>query len=310
MQRGRVTKSTGSWYTVETDGKAVDCKLRGKLRTKALRHTSPVAVGDWVLFVDDKDGAVIDSVEPRDNYLIRKATNLSRRSHIIASNIDQVILVVTPNFPQTTTVFIDRLLVSAEAYNIPVVIVFNKTDLYSEEDIDKVAEWMSVYNSIGHTVVNTSVVKKQNIEVFKNILKNKTSVIAGHSGVGKSSLINSVDSDISLKTGSISEFHKTGKHTTSFAQMLKLCFGGYIIDSPGIRAFGLIGLDLNEIWHYFPEMFEAGKTCQYYNCTHVHEPGCKVIQAVENGDIALFRYESYLNIILGEDSKFRKDKFD
>ncbi|MDD4235715.1 MAG: ribosome small subunit-dependent GTPase A [Bacteroidales bacterium] len=309
MYQGRVIKSTGSWYSVETDGKIINCKLRGKFRTEALRHTNPVAVGDWVICSIDGENGIIESVKKRKNFLIRKATNLSRKTHIIAANIDQALLVVTPRSPQTTTVFIDRFLVSAEAYNIPVILIFNKTDLYSEEDLDVVAYWMATYHEIGYKVLNTSAAKNQNITKFQDILKDKVSVISGHSGVGKSSLINKVDESLRLKTAEISFAHNTGKHTTSYAQMLKLSFGGYIVDTPGIRAFGLIDLNLNEIWHYFPEMFEIGKNCQYYNCTHVHEPGCKVIEAVETGEIALSRYESYLNIIEADDNKFRKDKY-
>jgi ribosome biogenesis GTPase / thiamine phosphate phosphatase len=309
MYQGRVIKSTGSWYSVETDGKIIDCKLRGKFRTEALRHTNPVAVGDWVNYSVEGESGIIESVKERKNFLIRKATNLSRKTHILAANLDQALLVVTPHSPQTTTVFIDRFLVSAEAYNIPVVLVFNKTDLYSENDLDKVAYWMASYHEIGYNVLNTSVTKNQNIEKLRNILKDKVSVIAGHSGVGKSSLINKAEGSLNLKTAGISFAHNTGKHTTSYAQMLKLDFGGYIVDTPGIRAFGLIDLNMNEIWHYFPEMFRIGKNCQYYNCIHVHEPGCKVIEAVETGEIAVFRYESYLNIIEADDNKFRKDKY-
>lgn len=309
MPHGRVIKSTGSWHTVDCESKLIKCKLRGKLRTSKLRHTNPIAVGDYVHFVSNSNGNVIDEVYPRKNYIIRKAIKLSSKSHIIASNIDQAILIITPHSPQTTTVFIDRFLVSAEAYNIPVVLVFNKTDLYGEKDLDWVAELMATYSEIGYKVLNTSVIKKQNIHKFGEILKDKTSVISGHSGVGKSSLINAVDPSKNLKIGEISDAHKSGKHTTSFAQMIKLSIGGYIIDTPGIRGFGIIDLDKNEIWHYFPEIFKTGKQCKYYNCTHMHEPDCAVIESVENGEIALSRYESYLNIITSEDDKFRKDKY-
>jgi ribosome biogenesis GTPase len=309
MPRGRIIKSTGSWYTVSSSQGTHECRLRGKLRMEGKTFTNPLAVGDWVNFINEKDAAIIESVEPRRNYIVRKATKLSSKSHIIASNIDQAILIITPHSPQTSSVFIDRFLVLAEAYNIPVIMVFNKTDIYTENDLDLVAEWMAIYNEIGYEVMHTSVVKKQNITAFQKLLKNKTSVISGLSGVGKSSLINAVDADQELKTGAISEAHKSGKHTTSFAQMLELSFGGYIIDTPGVKALGMINLNINEISHYFPELFKMSKNCQFNNCTHTHEPGCAVIQAVELGEIAFSRYESYLNIVTDPDEKFRKDKY-
>lgn len=309
MPIGRVTKSTGSWYSVLYEKNIYECKIRGKFRIEGIRTTNPIAVGDKVRFNISGDVPMIDEILPRTNYIVRKATKLSSKSHIIASNIDQAILVVTPRNPDTPIAFIDRFLVSANAYNVPVVIVFNKADTFTEEDQDWVAELMATYSEINYQVIHTSATQNIGIKNIIEILKDKISVVSGNSGVGKSSLIKAIDENLHVKIQEISDIHKQGKHTTSFAQMYELKTGGYIIDTPGIRAFGLIDLDKNEIWHYFPEMLEIGQNCRFTNCTHTHEPGCKVIEAVENGDIALSRYESYINIHTSDEDKFRKDKY-
>lgn len=310
---GVVTKSTGSWYMVSTsDGKAYMCRIKGKLRTKGIRSTNPLAVGDSVTFdvagdeiVDGYSTGVVKSVNERRNYIIRKSINLSKETHIIASNVDLALLLVTIKDPVTTTTFIDRFLASSEAYNIPVVIVFNKIDQYSPSEIDAVNELCGVYTSIKYKCLFTSTVTGQGLEELKSIMKDKVSVVSGHSGVGKSSLINSIDSRLNLKTGAISDSHKQGKHITTFSEMHRLAFGGVIIDTPGIRGFGLIDMQKDEIYHFFREIFETSHNCKFNNCTHTHEPGCAVVEAVKNGEIALSRYESYLNVISDDDDKYR-----
>ena len=307
MKQGIIIQTTGANHIVDSKGEILSCSIKGKLRLKDYKTTNPVAVGDIVDFEqnDNKTGTIVN-IHSRKNYIVRKSTNLSKSSHIIAANIDQAIFVFTLTKPLTTTTFLDRFLVSAESYSIPVIIVFNKIDIYSEKEINRVAEIMATYAEIGYKVIELSVKKSFNINAIKEILKDKLSVIAGHSGVGKTSIINAISSNHNLKTAEISTLHDSGKHTTTFAQMLQLSFGGYIIDTPGIRAFGIINLKKEEIFHYFPEIFETSKKCKYYNCTHINEPDCAVKQAVEDGSIAWTRYKSYLNIVLDEDDKHRQ----
>ena len=306
MKQGTIIQTTGANHIVNSDGKIFSCTIKGKLRLKDNKSTNPIAVGDIVDFeeVDSKNGTIVN-IHERKNCIVRKSTNLSKSSHVIAANIDQAIFVFTLTKPLTTTTFLDRFLVSAESYSIPTVIVFNKIDIYSQEEINNVAAIMATYDEIGYKVIELSVKKQINIEAIKDILKDKVSVIAGNSGVGKTSIINAVSPNHNLKTAEISTSHDSGKHTTTFAQMLQLPFGGYIIDTPGIKAFGIIELKKEEISHYFPEIFKIAKNCKYYNCTHINEPSCAVKQAVEDGNIAWTRYKSYLNIVLDDDNKHR-----
>ena len=308
LKTGTVIQSNGSNCIVASDTQKYDCVIKGKLRQKGYNSTNPVAVGDIVEFDISIEPATIASIHERRNCIIRKSTNLSKQSHIIAANIDQAVFVFTMHHPETTTVFLDRFLVSAESYSIPTIIIFNKTDIYKPEEFDQVAELMATYAEIGYKVLDVSVTKNHNIDAVREILKDKVSLISGQSGVGKTSIVNAV-SGLNLKTASISESHESGKHTTSFAQMLPLDFGGYIIDTPGVRAFGLVELERNCISHYFPEIFKTAENCRFYNCTHTNEPGCAVKEAVENGDIAWSRYHSYTNIYFDEDEKHRREDY-
>jgi ribosome biogenesis GTPase / thiamine phosphate phosphatase len=314
VKQGLVIKTTGSWYAVEDEnGEYYECKVKGNFRIKDIKSTNPVAVGDRVNFIVSNDLKAnqslktgwITGIEDRKNYIVRRSPNLSKQSHIIASNIDQAVLVVTVDWPVTTTTFIDRYLASAEAYRIPVLLVFNKTDLYSEKDAERMHDLIFIYSNIGYSCLATSATKKMGIEELKKELKGKTNVINGHSGVGKSTLINLIQPGLNLKTSDISEMHKTGKHTTAYSAMYKLSFGGYIIDTPGIKGFGMLAMEAWEISHYFPEIFKISKNCQYNNCSHTHEPGCAVKDAVEAGKVAPSRYISYLGLLEGED-KYRK----
>lgn len=308
MKKGVVIKSTGSWYSVRTEEEEVyDCRMKGKFRLQGIKSTNPVAVGDNVSFTVGKDGDnAITEIAERKNYIIRKSINLSKQSHIIASNVDQAMLIVTISFPVTTTVFIDRFLVSARAYDIPVTIVFNKIDLYKDKDKERLNELINIYESIGYNCICVSATEDVNIDKISELLKDKVTVLSGHSGVGKSTLINKVDSSLHLKTSEISDAHKQGKHTTTFAEMFFLKEGGSIIDTPGIRGYGLINMDKDELYHFFPELFSESKNCKFNNCTHVHEPGCAIIKAIEEGKISLSRYESYLSLMNdNEDGKYR-----
>jgi ribosome biogenesis GTPase / thiamine phosphate phosphatase len=313
LKEGLVIKSTGSWYTVEDEnGNTYECKIKGKFRIKGIKNTNPVAVGDRVGFTlqhvsaDENKAQVglITSISERKNYIIRRSINLSKQAHIIAANIDQAVLVATLNFPVTTTTFIDRFLASAEAYRIPVLIVFNKTDRYDTEQMSRLAELKALYENIGYECLMTSAKKGIGMEALKSALKNKTNVINGHSGVGKSTLINILQPGLNLKTKEISDSHKTGKHTTTYSQLYKFDFGGYIIDTPGIKAFGVLEMEPWEISHYFVEIFKISEKCQYNNCSHTHEPGCAVKIAVEKGEIAPSRFISYLGL-LESDDKYR-----
>lgn len=310
---GIVIKSTGSWYTVRNEENILfDCRIKGKLRTKGIRTTNPVAVGDHVSFEvldersesDNAMGTII-SVNDRRNYIIRKAINLSKESQILAANIDQAILVVTIKQPQTTTTFIDRFLAATEAYAIPAIIVFNKIDTYNEKEMERINELFGIYYEIGYTCIATSCETRQGIDLLVQAMQGKISVIAGHSGVGKSSLVNKIDSSLHLKTGEISLANNQGKHTTTNSEMFDLNFGGSIIDTPGIRGFGMIDMEKDDLSHFFKDIFKTGSNCKFYNCTHTHEPGCAVRKAVEEGEIAISRYESYLNVLEGDDGKYR-----
>lgn len=306
-QKGLVLKSTGNFYRIKLDnGAEHSCTLKGKLRTLGIRTTNPVAVGDYVMVDMNSETPTIKSIIPRKNYLIRKATNLSKESHILAANIDQALLIVSINFPQTSSMFIDRFLIAAEAYRIPVTIVFNKIDLLStlrqQQELKRLKD---IYTQIGYECIETSATKEVNISLLKQQLAGKVSVVSGQSGVGKSTLMNAIDSRWQVKTGEISEAHQRGKHTTTFAEMFELQDGGYIIDTPGIRSFGLVAIEKNELSHFFRELFAYSKHCKFHNCTHLHEPGCAVATAVAENKISPSRYENYLNILLEENTKHR-----
>jgi len=307
QKTGLVIKSTGSRYTVLTnDGTAVLCRIRGKIRLKGIKSTNPVSVGDRVVFDDDGAGeGAISEIKERKNYIIRKATNLSKESHIIAANVDQAVLIITINYPMTSRVFVDRFIAASEAYGIPVTLVFNKTDRYDEAHMSELNEWRDLYEGIGYNTIAVSAKMQDNLDEIKALLSDKITVLSGHSGVGKSTLINRIEPDLNLRTAEISAIHQSGKHTTTFAEMHPLSFGGYIIDTPGIRGFGLIHIEKEELYHYFKEIFEHAGNCRFHNCTHYSEPGCSVKAAVENGDIAFSRYESYLSILLNKNEKYR-----
>ncbi len=308
MQEGRIIKATGRWYTVESsDGQRYRCAVKGKFRLEGKRTSSPVVVGDLVEFEPYEDGetGLITGVKERKNYIIRRASNLSHESQIIAANIDQAMLICSLVKPRTLIGFIDRFLVAAESFRIPVILVFNKTDLYGPKEQEKLSELTRIYRDIGYEVLHTSVPEKKNLDLFQQFLKDRTTLLSGNSGVGKSSLINAVEPSLHLRTGTVSESHKTGRHTTTYSEMFPLSFGGYIIDTPGIRGFGLIEIEKNEIYHFFPEIFKYSKECEFYNCTHTHEPGCAVREAVKEGKIAISRYNSYLDLFYDEEKKYR-----
>ncbi len=298
-QKGVVIRSTGSWYMVLSEtGEKVDCKIKGRFRIKGIRATNPVAVGDVVDFHLSVSGdGVITRIHERKNYIIRKATNLSKATHIIASNLDQAIVIVSLVMPRTSTGFIDRFLVTAEAYHIPVSIIFNKYDLYDEKVKGQLDYYVDVYQGAGYNCLVTSVPDRLHLEDFREILHNRKSLLVGHSGVGKSALINAIDPKLNLKEGQISEYHEKGKHTTTFAEMLELGFGGYIIDTPGIKEFGLVEFEKEELGQRFPEMRQRMHNCRFNDCLHVDEPGCAVLSALEKGEIAEFRYLNYLNML-------------
>lgn len=300
MPIGRVIKSTGSWYEVQDDNGTVwNCRLRGKMRLDGLRTTNPVAVGDKVNFEKerDKDTCVIDKVLKRNNVIVRKSVNLSKESHVIAANIDQAVLIATVAQPKTSTGFIDRFLVTAEAYHIPSVIVFNKCDLYDEEQTAMAEELINVYKSIGYESFMVSALTGFQCDRLKDVMKDKVSLFSGHSGVGKSALSNRLDPALNLKVGEISDVHEKGKHTTTYAQMFPLCFGGFIIDTPGIKEFGLFDLEKNTLAQRFPEMRALMHNCRFSNCTHLHEPHCAIKDAVEQHVIAKWRYNDYCNMM-------------
>ena len=297
---GTIIRTTGSWYTVRTDGdRLYDCKVKGNFRLKGIRSTNPVAVGDVVTITPGADGqtALIDGIEDRRNYIIRKASNLSKQSHIIAANVDMAALVVTIAHPETSTTFIDRFLASAEAYRVPVLIVFNKTDLYDEAELGRLNDVITLYRNIGYSCLACSAETGDGIDELEAELRGKTTLLSGNSGVGKSTLLNLLIPDAEAKTAEISAAHDAGMHTTTFSQMCFLPFGGSLIDTPGIKGFGTFDMEREEVSHYFREIFRASCDCRFGNCTHTHEPGCAVLQAVSNGSIAESRYISYLSML-------------
>jgi ribosome biogenesis GTPase len=302
---GTVVKATGSWYEVLSGGERLQCRIRGKLRLKGVRSTNPVVVGDEVeLSTDEQGGYVISDIAPRRNYIIRRASNLSKESHIIASNIDQALLVVTLFSPETALEFVDRFLVTCEAYKVPVTILLAKIDI-ARQSPEAVEEFHSIYESAGYRIIEVSATQGEGVEQVRELLRGKTTLLSGNSGVGKSTLVAAVEQGLDIKTGEISQSHHKGKHTTTFSTMYPLAEGGYIIDTPGIKGFGLIDIDDAELAHYFPEMMRYLPDCRFYNCSHTHEPHCAVVEAVKRGEIAYPRYESYLKI-MDEDDKYRK----
>jgi ribosome biogenesis GTPase len=297
--KGLVVKNTGSWYQIKSDdGSLVEAKIKGTFRMKEIRTTNPISVGDRVVFETNLEGqALISEIEPRRNYIIRKASNLSKQSHIIASNMDLSLLIVTINYPETSTTFIDRFLATAQAYSIPVDLVFNKTDLYSDEEKEYMAAIINLYEHLGYKCFTISALNNTGIEELQKEIKDKITLISGHSGVGKSTLINAITLKSMAKTGHISDYHNKGMHTTTFSEMFELATGGYIIDTPGIKGFGTIDMKMEEVGHFFPEIFKKSSQCRFNNCTHTHEPGCAVIEAVEKEEISQSRYQSFLSIL-------------
>lgn len=298
-----VVRATGSWYDVLHDGTTLRCRIRGRLRLKGVRTTNPVVVGDCVTCeTDDNGDTTIIDIAPRRNYVIRRASNLSKESHIIAANIDQALLMVSLQSPETPLEFVDRFLVTCEAYKIPVTILLSKLDL---QDAGAVAEFRRIYEGAGYRVLEVSATTGAGLEEVRALLAGRCTLVSGNSGVGKSTLIRTIDPTLDIRTGEISESHHKGRHTTTFSTMYPLAGGGAVIDTPGIKGFGLIDIDDAELWHYFPELLRTAPGCRFYNCTHTHEPGCAVVEAVKRGEIALPRYESYLKM-LDDDEKYRK----
>ena len=307
--KGFVIKNTGSWYSVKTDdGKVVECKIKGNFRLKGIRSTNPVAVGDNVEIALNSEGtAFITHIEERRNYIIRKSQNLSKQSHILAANVDQAFLIVTVNYPQTSTTFIDRFLASAEAYSVPVVLVFNKCDILSDDERHYQQSMIHLYETIGYECREVSATTGEGVDGLHALLKGKITLLSGNSGVGKSTLINKILPEANLRTAEISDAHNTGMHTTTFSEMLELPEGGYIIDTPGIKGFGTFNMEPEELTSYFPEIFHFSKGCKFSNCTHTHEPGCAVLKAIDDHYIAQSRYQSYLNMLEDKDeNKYRE----
>jgi ribosome biogenesis GTPase / thiamine phosphate phosphatase len=304
--QGLITKSTGSWYQVQTpEGERYNCRIKGIFRTKGIRTTNPIAVGDVVDFEPEpeQETGVISNLHPRKNYIIRKSVNLSKQGHILAANLDQALLIVTLASPRTSLGFIDRFLVTAEAYDIPAMLVFNKLDLFSGEGLEILAEYKAIYERIGYPCFEVSAIKGTNIQQIQDLLEDKVTLLSGHSGVGKSSLINALLPDLSLRTSHLSEWSDKGTHTTTFAEMFELPQGGFIIDTPGIRELGIIDIEQHELGRFFPEMRSRMQDCRFNNCRHINEPGCAVLDALEEGEIELSRYESYLSIYNGNDTR-------
>ena len=302
---GLVVKNTGSWYTVLTDdGQLIDCKVKGNFRIKGIRSTNPVAVGDGVTV--NSEGWIVD-IDDRRNYIIRKSINLSKQSHIIAANVDQALLVVTVNYPQTSTTFIDRFLASAEAYRVPVILVFNKSDLLSDDEARYQQMLITLYETIGYECRVISAETGEGVDVLKALLPDKITLLSGNSGVGKSTLINRLVPDANLRTAEISDAHNAGQHTTTFSEMIPLEGGGWLIDTPGIKGFGTFDMEPDELTSYFKEIFHFSKDCRFSNCTHTHEPGCAVLKALEDHYIAQSRYQSYLSMLEDKDQgKYRE----
>lgn len=306
---GLVIRNTGSWYQVKTDdGQLIDCKIKGNFRLKGIRSTNPIAVGDKVEIILNNEGtAFITEIDDRKNYIIRRSSNLSKQSHIIAANLDQCFLVVTVNYPETSTIFIDRFLATAEAYRVPVQLIFNKIDRYNEDELRYLDGLINLYEYIGYPCHKVSATKGIGIDEIKTLLDHQVTLFSGNSGVGKSTLINAIQPGIQVKTGEISEYHNKGMHTTTFSEMFEVGKGGYLIDTPGIKGFGTFDMEKEEVGHYFKEIFHYAAGCKYNNCTHVHEPGCAVRKAVEEHLISESRYLSYLNMLEDEhESKYRE----
>jgi|TARA_R110000751_G_scaffold62520_5_gene129062 ribosome biogenesis GTPase len=309
---GTVYKSTGSWYTVKSEeGDFYECRIKGKFRTQGIKSTNPVAVGDHVGFdletIGDETVGIITEIGERKNYIVRKSVKLSKQTHIIAANLDQVFLLVTLNNPPTFTSFIDRFLVTAEAYEIPVVLLFNKMDVYSEEEKFEVDYLIDLYTKIGYNCIQIEAKQGINVDKVKELMRGNISMFAGHSGVGKSTLVNALEPGLKLKTAEISELHMQGQHTTTFAEMYDLSFDARIIDTPGIKGFGIVDMEKHEIGNYFPEFFKLKSECKFHNCLHLDEPKCAIKEALENNEIAASRYRSYIQMITGdEDNPYRE----
>jgi ribosome biogenesis GTPase len=312
---GLVYKSTGSWYTIKTDlGTVYQCRIKGKFRLKGIKSTNPIAVGDIVDFELETDNdevtGIINTIHDRKNYIVRKSVNLSKQTHVIASNIDQVFLLITINNPPTFTSFIDRFLVTSEAYSVKTILLFNKIDTYDENELNEIKYLAHVYRKIGYECLEISATTGKNTEKIKALMKNKVSMFAGHSGVGKSTLVNVIEPDLDLKTKEISSQHMQGQHTTTFAEMFDLSFGAKIIDTPGIKGFGIVDMDKEEVSDYFPEFFKLKKDCKFNNCLHIEEPKCAVKEALDQDEVAFSRYRSYVQILEGEDEQYRTESWD
>lgn len=306
IRKGIVIKSTGSWYTVLDGNSEIQCRIKGKLRLKDIKTTNPVTVGDRVEYepAENQTGIIIN-IEARKNYIIRKSTSFDKEAHLLAVNLDQAIIMATIKSPETPTEFIDRFLVTSEAYHIPSIIVFNKVDILSGDELGQLDDLINSYKIAGYECFDLSLTENKNIIKVKELIQNKITLIAGNSGVGKSTLINCICPELNLKVSEISSVHKSGKHTTTFTEMFKIDEKTFLIDSPGIRGFGLIDMSKADIGLYFPEIFSESKNCKFYNCTHIHEPGCSVVDSVKDGRIGFSRYKSYLNMVTEENSKYR-----
>ena len=312
---GTVYKSTGSWYTVKTkNGRVYNCRIKGRFRIQGIKSTNPIAVGDVVQFKletkNNEETGIITRIEERRNYIVRKSVNLSKQTHIIAANIDQVFLLVTIDNPPTFTSFIDRFLVTAEAYSINTILLFNKIDIYDEDTLLEVKYLAGLYRKIGYTCIGISAVSGKNINKVKDLMLGKVSMFAGHSGVGKSTLINAIEPSLNLKTKEISKQHMQGQHTTTFAEMFDLSFDAKIIDTPGIKGFGVVDMEKEEVGDFFPEFFRLKQNCKFNNCLHLKEPKCAVKAALEKDEISYSRYRSYLQILEGDDENYRTDNWD
>ena len=312
---GIVYKSTGSWYFVKSEeGDLYQCRIKGKFRIKGIKSTNPIAVGDSVEFdietKGDEEIGVIKLIHERTNYIVRKSVNLSKQTQIIASNIDLAFLLITINNPPTLTTFIDRFLVTAQAYSIKVILVFNKIDSYKEEEKGEIAYLKDIYETIGYTCIEVSAIKNINLDTIKSLMKGKTSLFSGHSGVGKTTLLNALEPGLNLKTKQISDQHQQGQHTTTFAEMFDLSFNAKIIDTPGIKGFGVVAIDKEELGDYFTEFFALKSACKFHNCIHVNEPQCAVKEALEDEKVSWSRYKSYLQILEGEEENYRTDIWD
>jgi len=311
---GIVYKSTGSWYTVKTeDGAWYECRIKGKFRIKGIKSTNPVAVGDIVDFdLDTKSDVatgVITNIRERENYIIRKSVNLSKQTHIIASNVDQVFLLITLNNPPTFTAFIDRFLITAEAYGIKAILLFNKIDTYTEDELLEIKFLAAMYREVGYECMGISALKETNVDAVKEQMEGKVNMFTGHSGVGKSTLVNAIEPNLNLKTKAISEQHMQGQHTTTFAEMYDLSFNAKIIDTPGIKGFGIVDMEREEIGNYFPEFFALKNECKFNNCLHLEEPKCAIKEALDNDELHWSRYKSYVQIMEGDEEQYRKDQY-